>query len=265
MSRNNGIPNSMKNFFIEVQQGNLPGYEIVHHFGRNDSIINNVWDLISPTGPSGAFPESSTPIRIQAGGNVADTADGAGAREITVVGIAADLTDHMEIITTSGTGASAFTATSFWRVHRAYVSSVGTYGGNNVDDIILEHSAAVNIMDILAENGQSQHGAYTVPIGKTGYLMSITLEADASKAADFRVFTRESFNVTTTPMKPKRIRLYFDGILGQETINPGSPIIVLPALTDIWVEAEGAGANTEVSVDFEILLVDDDPGHLRNL
>lgn len=258
----NDIP---KNFLMEVRQGNVPGHSLVHKFGRNDSILNNVWDLISPTGPSGAFPASGTPVRIQAGGDGDDTANGAAAREITVVGIDTNLNEISETIATAGGSASAFTSASFWRVHRAYVSSVGTYGGNNTGNIVVEHSSSIDIIDILAGEGQSQHGAYTIPIGKTGYLMSISLEADSNKAADFRLFTRENFNVVTAPMKPKRLQLYFDGILGQETLNPGSPMLVLPALTDIWIEAEGGGAGTEVSVDFEILLIDDDPGHIRNL
>ena len=150
-------------------------------------------------------------------------------------------------------------------MYRAYVSSVGTYGGNNTGNIVVEHSSSTDIIDILAGEGQSQHGSYSIPLGKTGYLMSMSLEADSNKAADFRVFTRENFNVVTAPMKPKRLQLYFDGILGQEVLNPGSPMIVLPALTDIWVEARGGGAGTEVSVDFEILLVDDDPGHIQTM
>ena len=254
-----------RNFLIEVQQGNVPGYSLVHKFGRNDSILNGVWDLVSPTGPSGAFPASGTPVRIQSGGDGNDTENGAAAREITIVGIDTNLNEVLETITTTGVSASDFTSASFWRVYRAYVSSVGSYGGNNAGNIVIEHSSDIDIIDILAGDGQSQHGAYTVPIGKTGYLLSISLEADSNKAADFRLFTRENFNNATAPMSPKRLRLYFDGVLGQETLSPSSPIIVLPALTDIWIEAEGGGGGTEVSVDFEILLVDDDPGHLRNL
>lgn len=256
----NDIP---RDFLIEVRQGNVPGYSLVHKFGRNDSILNGVWDLVSPTGPSGAFPASGTPIRIQSGGHIDDTGDGTGAREITVVGIDTNLDEVMEIIVTAGADASAYTIASFWRVYRAYVSSVGTYVSNNTGNIIIEHSSSVDIIDILAGEGQSQHGAFSIPSGKTGYLLSVSLESDSNKAADFRLFTRNNFDIVVAPMKPKRIRLYFDGILGQETLSPRSPMLVLPAVSDIWIEAEGGGgAGTEVSVDFEILLVDDDPGHI---
>ena len=178
MAGNKGVPDGYKDFFLEVQQGHVPGYAIVHKFGRNDSIVNNVWDLVSPAGPSGSFPASGTPVRIQAGGDGDDTANGTGARELTVIGIDTNLNEVVETIVTSGTNASAYTSNSFWRVYRAYVSSVGTYGGNNIGNIVVEHSSAVDIIDILAGEGQSQHAAYTIPAGKTGYLLSIALMAD---------------------------------------------------------------------------------------
>ena len=57
-------------------------------------------------------------------------------------------------------------------------------------------------------------------------------------------------------MSPKRLRLYWDAVLGEVLIKPRSPMFSLPPYTDIWMEANGGGAQTEVDVDFEILLVD---------
>lgn len=259
-SHHQGIPDSYKNFYLEVMLGNLPGHSMIQKFGRNDSILNNVWDLVSPTGPSGAFPASGTPVRIKAGGNVADTANGAGAREITIIGIDTDLVEVSETIITAGANASAYTIASFWRVYRVYVSSVGTYAGNNASDIIIENGEIAAV--ILAGEGQTQHAGFSIPSGKTGYLIHVEIMVDANKSADIRIFTRENFTNTTAPMSPKRLKLYFDGILGHMEIQPHSPMLILPAVSDIWFEARGSGAGTEVSVDFEILLIDDDPGHL---
>lgn len=258
-----GIPNSYKDFYLEVSLGNIPGHSITHKFGRNDSILNNIWDLVSPTGLSGAFPASGCLVRIKAGGNGADTIDGAGAREVTIIGIDTNLNEISETIVTAGVIASAYTTASFWRVYRAYVSSVGTYTGNNIADITLENGNDIAI--ILAGEGQTQHAGFSIPSSKTGYLLNLMITADAAKAADFRLFTRENFTNTTVPMSPKRIRLYFDGILGHMGIYPHSPMLTLPALSDIWFEAKGAGRISEVSVDFDVLIVEDDPGHLINM
>lgn len=250
-----------RDFLIEVARGNIPGYSLVHKFGRNDTVPNGTWELVSLDGGSGVFRTSPSTVRIKAGGHAADTVDGDGARGITVIGVDSDLAEISENIVTSGALASSATTASFWRVYRAYLSTVGSYGSANSGNIIIEDSGgAANIITISADEGQSQHGSYSTPLGKTGFLLSVHLTADSNKAADFRLFTRENFTDISAPMSPRRLRLYWDGILGNiDAHNPESPGIVLPALTDVWIEAEGGGAGTEVSVDFEILLVDDLP------
>lgn len=246
-----------KNFFIEVAKGNIPGHSLVHKFGRNDDVPNNSWEIVSLLSTSGAFRASPSTIRIKVGGNAADTFDGSGARTVTVIGLDEDLNEVSEVIATSGASASSATTTSFWRVYRSYISSVGTYGGMNVGNIIIEDSGGeADIIKIDVNNGQTQHAAYSIPAGKTGYLLSVHLTVDAAKAADFRLFTREDLTNVTAPMSPVRSRLYWDGILGSAPYQPDTPEFPLLAGTDIWIEARGGGANTEVSANFEILLVD---------
>lgn len=258
-----GIPNTLREFYTEIVMGRLPGHSIMHKFGRNDSVLNGVWDLVSPTGPSGAFPSSGSPVRIQAGGHAEDTANGAGAREITVIGIDTNLIEVTETIATAGANASAYTTASFWRVYRSYVSAVGTYNGNNTTDIVLENGQIFAL--ILAGEGQTQHGGFSIPTGKTGHLLNVEIMSDSAKPTDLRLFTRENFTNVTAPMSPKRLRMYFDGVVGQIEIQHQSPMLELPALSDIWFEARAGAGGSQVSVDFDILLVDDDPGHLKRM
>ena len=67
---------------------------------------------------------------------------------------------------------------------------------------------------------------------------------------------RESLNDVSAPMPATTVIRYFDGIAGEFELTTRSPQSI-SAGTDVWFEAEGSGADTEVSVDFEILLVDD--------
>lgn len=249
-----------RDFYTEVQLGNIAGYSITHKFGRNPNVANGVWEVVSLLGSSGIFQLSSSPVRIKAGGNAADTAAGAGARAITIIGIGETLLESTETIVTSGTGASLPTTNNFWRVYRAYVSdnSAGTYMLTNTGDIVIECSdGSDDIIKIAAGEGQSQHGEYSIPNDKTGYLLSVHLTVDSIKPADFRLFVHGNLNNASPPVDPRRLKLYWDGILGHvEGYVPKSPGLLLPSLTDIWIEAKGAGNSTEVSVNFEILLVD---------
>ena len=244
-------------FLIEVQKGNIPGHSIIHKFGRNDAVANGVWELVSELSGVVAFLAADTTVRVKAG-DAADTAAGAGAREVRVQGIDDNLAEVSEAIATAGASASSATTASFWRVHRAWVSVAGAYATPyNTAAVIIENSAGgTDLIQIGAEEGQSEAAVYTIPTGKTGYLLSTHIQVDSGKAADLRMFQRQTFNDVTAPVTSRRLVTHFDGVLGVEDFNPRSPI-VFPALTDLWWEAEGSGAQTEVSVDFELLLVDD--------
>lgn len=246
-----------KDFLIEVAKGNVLGHSLVHKFGRNDAVANATWEHISIGGGATSFLSAPTTVRIKAGGNAADTAAGAGAREITVVGIDSNLAEVQETIATAGASASAATTASFWRVYRAYVSAAGTYGAANTAAVVIENSAGgTDLITIATEEGQTQFSGFTVANATTAYLLSAQITVDAIKAADIRMYMRENFNDTSAPLGSKRIVLYWDGVLGVLAFPPRS-LRLFSALTDIWFEAEGAGATTEVSVDYELLIVDD--------
>ncbi|KKN29231.1 hypothetical protein LCGC14_0846180 [marine sediment metagenome] len=248
-----------RDFLIEVQKGNVAGHSIVHKFGRNPDVPNGTFEGVNQLSALFNFLTAATTVRIKAGGNAADDVAGNGARTVTVEGLDNTGAAATETINTNGVNASSNTSTSFWRVFRAYVATCGTYGASNTAEIIIENSGGgTDLISIAIAEGQSKYGAYAIPLGKTGYLLDVLVEADAAKAADFRVCTREDLtDASSAPFSPVRVILYFDGVLGQATIDPHSPIFSLPALTDIWIDAEGGGAGTEVSCDFEILLVDD--------
>ncbi len=250
-----------RDFFVEVAKGNIAEHSVVAKFGHNEDIINGVWGLISSSHPSGAFPVSGSTVRVKAGGNAADIEGGLGAHEITIVGINEDLVEVSEDIITSGVNQSLSTTNIFWRVYRAFVSKCGTYSEANIGDIIIEN--AEDMLFISADEGQSEHGAYTIPSGKKGYLVAVRLTVNSNKAADFRLFTRDNITDAIAPFSPKKLRFSYNGVLGQVGHTSVAPSLELPALTDIWVEARGGGANTEASADFEILLVDDPTGPVK--
>jgi len=244
-------------FLLRVKQGLVPGYSVVHKFGRNDAVPNGSWAFVNLLGFTSWPLSAATTVRIKAGGNAADTAAGAGAREVTVQGIDSTLAEVSETIATAGASASSVTTAQFWRVHRAWVSSVGTYGAGNTAAITIENGAGgTDLIQIAAGEGQSQFAGFSIPTGKTGYILSVDVTVDAAKAADVKLLTRESLNDTSAPMKSVRLKKYWDGVLGHLEYRPRSPDITLAALTDVWIEAKGAAA-TEVSADMEILLVDD--------
>ena len=246
-----------RDFLVEVAKGNVAGHALVHKFGRNDAVPNGSWAHVNLLGSAAWMIQAATQVRVKAGNGADDTA-GNGAREITVVGIDDNFAEVTEAIATAGAGASSNSSASFWRVYRAYVSAAGTYSAANTAAVVIENSAGtVNLINIAIGEGQTQFCAYTVPLGKTAYMLSAHVHLHSGKTANFRMFQRRSFDDVTAPLESKRIVLHMDGITGAHRRAEASPGGGFPAKTDLWWEAWGDGAVSQVSVDFELLLVDD--------
>lgn len=258
------IGKSIKDFGVEVKLGNIPGYAIENKFGANHTVPNNEWAILSSTSMSGMFPSSGTPVRIKAGGNAADTYNGVGARSITVVGLDITAKEVTETIITSGALSSLPTSTQFFRLYRAYVEEVGVYAGANIANIVIEKADGTDdMLTIEADEGQTQHGGYTIGAGKTGLLRSLHIYAHGTKHADIRVFIRENYTDVTAPFASKKLKLYMPGSTSHIPYKPKAPDIILNSFTDIWVESRGDGNIIDVSVCFEILIVDTPTGPIK--
>lgn len=247
-----------RDYLTEVQRGNVPGQSMVHKFGRNDAVPNGSWAHISLTPFSTAnFLTSAVTMRIKAGGDGNDTAGGSGAREVVIQGIDENFNEVTEAVATNGALASSATAIKFLRVHRAWVSAVGTYTGSNAAAIVIEDSGgAADYITIGAGEGQTQYTGWTVPVGYTAYLTHVHVTVDSNKTANIRCVTRESIDDISAPMKAKRLKLFWDGIQQPGLrYNPRGPELKIEEKTDIWFEAYGDGAVSQVSCDFELLVV----------
>lgn len=248
-----------KDFYTEVQKGTVYGHSIVHKFGRNDAVASGGgYEFVSLLSGATSFLSAATTVQIKAGGNAADSNVGAGAREVTVQGLDATGALVSEAITTNGASASTATSTAFLRLFRAYVSSAGTYGSANTAAITIEDSgSAADLITILAEEGQSFYAGYSVPLGKTAYLLSAVVSVDATQNANIRLRKRDSLTSISSAIEANRIQLQWQGLpAGLHYYAPRSPL-AFDALTDVWWEAQGGAGTTKVSVDFELLLVDD--------
>lgn len=252
--------------YLNIGLGDYTSLSPIHKFGHNNEVgtsyevlaDNNVYRTPQVSG--------ATALRVKAGGNANDTAAGTGAREVTLQGL--DQTGALveELLATAGTSASAATTTTFIRLFRAWVSQSGSYAttatGSHAGEIIIEDSGGNEdwgyMLNSAYPEGQTAIAAYSVPLGKTAYILSLTMALDATKEGTILGFKRENILQASAPFSARRMFFEFGGISGVNTLKPNTPFGPFPALTDIGFMGKVIVGTGQIGVDFIILLVDND-------
>lgn len=210
---------------------------------------------------------ASERLRIRAGGNAADTANGAGARSVVLQPHTDDfrwIDDESVELATAGAAASALTALPYRRCVRAFVKTAGTYsnGANNAANagpIIIETASGIEVAAIDTGDSDAQMSMFTVPFGYTLWLSAFSLAVDANQPATVSVLYRPRADVIAAPFTSRRTLLTAAGAVGQIQFPLGFRV-ALPEKTDVWVRATsaaGAGASA-VSVAYSGLLLSND-------
>lgn len=244
-------------FYLEVAKGNITGHSLVHKFGANPAVPNGSFEIVSSISVAGRgiFLAAPSTVRVKAGGDAADTLAGAGARKIIVKGIDDSLNEVTEEIDLAGASASSSTTTSWWRVHRAWVSEAGANAINTAIITVEITAGTQDLIQIDAGVGQSLHTVFSVPTGYDAYILSTIVTVDSTRSADFRMYKRENFNDVAAPVNSIRIQHSWVGIDGTFVHKEVSPDKICSTPCDIWVEAQGNNSTPSVSADVELLLV----------
>lgn len=245
--------------------GNMYQAHVHHQFGRH-VVVGTTYTPVADTGlyrtpQAGA----ATALRIKAGGNAGDTANGAGARSVKLWGLDANGDEVTAILATNGASASAATAVSFIRLYLAEVYESGTYGtqsaGSHLANITVENAAGTEDWGQIQLNGfpsgTTGIGSITVPRNHVGLITSIQInpEVNTNKTTDVIILKREGILQTTAPYNPiKKV---------QEFIALNTPIeisfdmpLVMPELTDIGVLAKVSSGTGAISVDMEVIFLE---------
>jgi len=248
-------------YFDRVVRGEISGASVVHKFGRNPTTASGTWETVWTVSSLYTFQTAASAVEAFSGsGN--DSAGGTGAQKIMVEGLDETWAAASEEITMAGVSASTATTTTFIRIFRAYVTDVGTYQGGNAGTITIRDSGAGATraqipIDGANRLGQTQMAMYTVPLGKQAFIRHVVVTVESTKAADFALFQRRNADDATTPFTGKRLIAYMDGVTEAFYFNDvDGPFGPYPAKTDLWFEVKASAVNTEVTADFELLVID---------
>jgi len=248
-------------FYLDVAKGAVVDKSVVHKFGANENVGTN-WVVVSQSGYY-QTPKTAKTISVVSD-SVADDVGGIGAWQIKVYGLDSDFNEIQETVTLDGTN-SVTLSNSYIRIFRSYIVSSGSYANQTIGS----HQGTITFSDVDSNiwmqigfidgfpAGQTEMGAYTIPAGKTGYILSKHVIIESNKQIDVSMFKREyADDVTAGYSGAMRIIEHFHGL--DDVFNTGfiTPKGVLPEKTDIGFMAKTTSGTGSVSVEFEVLLVD---------
>jgi len=253
-------------FYLEVRKGNVAGHSIVQKFGA----IQGVTTTLTPVTTSGLYPTPSAVVALEvlSDDNTNDKAGGAGALEVTIEGVSDTngvWTRETQVIALNGTTAVAV-PNSMFRVDRLYVSSSGSYADgttpSHASTITLRVASAGATWQEIPPAGsfglsQSEISVYTIPKGKTGYFLGKNISIESSKTANVYLFTREGADVVTTPFTPMRVKELERNLSSHTARQPTAPLLKITGPADVGFMAQSTSTTTSLSIEFELLLVDD--------
>lgn len=243
----------------EVKTGNITGHAIVSKFGSADvgtSIVPIATGLVYQT------PIAATALEfVSSSGN--DSSAGTGAQEITITGLDSSWLEVTQTIETNGVTAVAL-PTNLIRLTRWYVSRSGTYAtqsaGSHAGNMTIRVSGAGATWALIDAApfpfGQSQIGCYTIPAGKTGYVVSKNFFSDSTKNVDLYFFHRPNANDVTAPftgaMRVVEREVGSSGGFGPQWKAGKGPFV---GPCDIGFMGVISVGTANIAVEFEILLI----------
>ena len=225
---------------VIIAAGDLAGYAGVHKYGAVFGTASAGWSTIwtaADTSSSILYPWS-----IAANTITVSSSSGSDTGRITIQGLDTDYNIVEETLTLNGVS-SVSGSTTFHRVNRAFMLD-----DTNIGKIQVLNGSTV-VTEIAAGFGQTMQSFYTIPAGKTGYVLTLIASANKNQETTIVLFSRPfggAFRAQTT------MSLY------QNNQQLDFPVpLKYTEKTDIDLRVNGA-ANATISADFSIILVDND-------
>lgn len=234
----------LPNYGLGVAKGQFDDITHVHKFGAVPAMSQNtsgtIWDVNDTTYPWSAFVTAGT-LSIPAV-NASD--DG---KSVVLVGLDENYAELEETVTVSSSGATTTTG-EFIRIFRAYVTNGSA---TNVGNINIQ-KGGTTVARITTGKAQTLMAVFTVPAGKTGYILKGTCTcqagADATGEMFVRYFGQDSFRVGHS--------FEVSGTGGEYTYDFGVPVKI-PEKSDIDVRCSVRSNNARVTAAFDIILDED--------
>ena len=246
---------------LDIARGLASGCSSYHIYGRHIDVNSTP----TPITRSGYYrtPQANAPayLRVRAGGNANDTANGSGGRSITFIGIGIDGSLITETVETAGASASAATTQGFVRLRDAIVATSGTYAtqtaGSHASTINIEDTNG-NLWGTIADGtigrGNMEQAVFVTPKDRAALVTNIFVSSDADKKANVVFYKREGILQTAAPYSVMQLVNEFPQSHNLIDLRFDPPLY-FPPLTDFGFLASVSASTVDVSIGMDVIEV----------
>ena len=259
------IHTSIKDYYLEVSRGNIPGIIAVHKFGftsnADSGVETDVWDRANPTDDQDIWlaPTAARTHQIVSS-STDDDGDpaGIGAQTIRVWGLTGwNAVEVSEDLTMNGT-TNVPTANAYVIIHRLRILLWGASGPNvGAITATADTDTTVTAM-ILAGIGQTRMAVYGFPSIQKLYLSNIAASIDQGSASGVKANIRIMENPIPDVLTTKFIRgrtFGLDDTGTSEFSREFKPYLEFEGPHIMKLEVLADSVNSQISGAFEGLLV----------
>ena len=224
----------LPNAYYGLLNDNFSGCEAVNIFGFNRDVATDFETIWNDTG-SYTFPSAQSVLTVVST-SASDT------MTLLINGLDENYIQRQEVVTLTGTSAVT-TAQQFFRINSAVILT-----GSNVGNITIKIGATLHGY-IEAGQGATQACVYTVPAGKSLYLLRIDLTSGTVTGNKYLTYRQ------TLRSSNGRILRVAEATwqTGQQSFDRQIPFKI-PEKTDFQFEAKSSSGSNEVSIFVEGLV-----------
>ena len=167
------------------------GFGQIHKFGAVPAMSQNtegtIWDEDDTIYPWSTIDAGSTlDVKVVEPNNEASTSTALNGDSVEIQGLDTNYDLLTETVTISGS--TVTTTNTFKRVFRAKYIAASGFDANTKR--ILIQVSSTTVAKVLENIGQTLMSIYTIPAGKTGYLMRLDVTAQGSATGSFKLMAR---------------------------------------------------------------------------
>lgn len=241
---NNKIRTSSMPYLYDIAEGNVSGHTPFYKLGHNDDVGATEEEIITQGGSYYWIPTATALEVVSSSAN--DTIAGTGVQKVRVNYLDADYTTKSEIIELNGVTPVPLVDTTILRVNSIRATQVGT-GLMSAGTINVRTVTGANVVRSIATGYTRGRGAaYTVPLGNTLYLTSISVSSGYTTAGKVVRWTgRAQVDDSAPTVKINFFQPFFEIITQDASFHADFDMpIRIPATADLKVSAVSNGAGS---------------------